>query len=363
VLRENLLADKALVLFLEDVAMANDMDKACVTKDNFHGLKVYRHDAYKDTLSELRKALSPSGITTVINVDTGETVHFQEPKGVSEALKALDTKSSAASAVTSVASDKNPCLSKKIKDMPSSSAAAAHNPDSTEVSGDVDDTKATVHTVQSAEVPNTPGDSSTFNSASPRQASTVGGASTSFIDLSMDISELPVDEEKSVMNNSFAQPNCRTVSNRKVIKNSSGSNNPPNSKSAKSSGGSNVSDKAEKVLQTGSSTDKIDATGAETTNSMLAVESGSVKKKKKGSKRTTVHKGKGAKNTAESSSGEGNQASYNVIVSSNQGSEAAEKLDNRALPGAHGGAFDNLAEIGQHVPSAEYCLMLTLSSY
>lgn len=353
-LAENPLADKTLVLFLEDVVMANEMEKACVSKDAFHGLKVYRHDAYKDTISELRKAPLPSDILRVVDMTAGAAVHFQGPKRLPEALQALGLFLAAVSDVMGPVSDTKADLSGNVQSTSSSSAAAAQSTRSTEILGDLDDSEATLHTVQSTEVPNTPGGSSTLNSLSPGQASTVAGASTGFSDLSTDVPESIAKAEKSTsIDDSAASPTRHAILNPKVIENGDSSNSLPNGKSAKPSAGSKVSDKVEAVLRTGFNTNKIDVAGVETTNSTPAAESGSIKKKKKGSKRKTVHRGKGAKNTAESSSGQGGQGSNNAIVASNPPAGTPEKLNNKALPEANSGAVESLTENGKQMPFAE----------
>lgn len=361
-LAKNLLADKTLVLFLEDVVMANHMEKACVSKDTFHGLKVYRHDSYKDIISELRKAPLPSDILRAVDVTAGAAVHFQGPKRLPEALQALGLFPVTVSDVMRPVSDTKVDLSGNLQSTSSSSAAQSTR--STEILGDLDDSEATLHTVQPTEVPNTPGGSSTLNTVSPEQSSNVAGASTGLSDLSTAVSKsIAKAEDSTSIDDSSASPTRHAILSPKVIENVDISNSLPNGKSAKLGAGCKVSDKVEAVLCTSFNTDKIDFAGVETTNSTPAAESGSIKKKKKGSKRKTVHRGKSAKNTAESSSPQSGQGSNNATVTSNQPAGTSEELNNKALPEANSAAIECLTENGKQVPFAEFYPVLILSRH
>jgi len=345
--------------------MANEIEKACVAKENFHGLKVYRHDSYKETLSELRKAPEQSEIITVINLDTGVTHRFQDPARLSKALKAISAIPSAITELKAPMSETTADLFTEIQNNPSGSAAGAQNLHFAEALGDLDDWVTTVHTVRSTEVPNTPGDLSTLKSVSPGQILTVGEASTGFSDISTDIPESPATAEKG----GVYEPSCsprRTIFLNPKVPEKGGSPNPlPNVKSVESTVESRLINKADVALRPGPHTDKMDLAEVHTSNPTREVGSGSSKKKKKGSKRKTVHKGKcGTRKTAVSSSSQGNQDSNDSLTSLHQQSETPAKLNNGAQSGEKSNAVESQSmDNGKRVSSEQSNLTLTSSRY
>jgi hypothetical protein len=362
VLKENPLADKTLALFLEDVVMANDMEKACAGKDTYHGLKVYRHDSHKVTLSKLREAPKQSDIIKVINLVTGRTQKDQDLPRLDKSLKVTGAIPGAVSDLKDVVSATKADLSTRVQNNSSGSVVGAQNTHATQAFVDLDDSVATAHTVQSTDYSNTPGDLSTLKSVLAGQISTVEGASTVFSDISMEIPGSPAAAEKVGVDGTSASFSRPILLSREMTEKGGSSNPRPNGKLMKSSVESEEPYNSDADLRPALDADEIEV-DVKTTHLKPSFGSGSSQKKKKGSRRKTVHKGKGGrKNAVVSSSNQGTQHSNHAVASLYQPSETSPKLNSEAQPGAHPNAVERkFTGNGKQVASEYLHSTLTLS--
>jgi hypothetical protein len=295
VLQENPLASKTAALFLEDLVMANEMEKACLTKETYQtGLKVYRHQSHIDTSTKLRNARKSQEKYTYYFLTTGATSSH-----LSEGLKEL---------IKTVADTSGP------------------DSDFTVLGDDGENTLHPEYTLEPVEAPNTPGNSSTLNSVSPGQPPTVEGASTAFSDISSASPGLDATAKKSSVHDSPARPSQLIASTPKVAAKNNNSNGPPTF--------SEVLDQSNGGLQTTPHADKANVTEVEGTISTPTVESGSSKKKFRGSKRKSRNKRKGIKKIEEPLSGRDDQDQDLATVSLEQPSETPPSLDIKVEPEA-----------------------------
>jgi hypothetical protein len=294
VLQENPLANKTVALFLEDLVMANEMEKACLTKETYqNGLKVYRHQSHIDTSTKLNNARKSQGDYTYYFMMMNPT-----PNPLPEGLKEIIKK-----------------------------AADASGPESDfTVLGDAEEnTLHPKYTLEPVEAPNTPGNSSTLNSASLGPPSTVEGASAAFSDISS-ASPGPDATAKSSVHDSPARPSQLIASTPKLAAKDSNSNGSPTS--------SKALDQFNGGLQTTPHADKANVTEVEGTISTPTVEPGSSKKKFRGSKRNKRNKRKHTKEIEEPSSSRDNQDQDHATASLEQPSETPPSLGIKVEPEA-----------------------------
>lgn len=289
VLEEYPLASQTLALFLEDLVMANEMEKARVTNGTYqNSLKVCRHQSHGDTFTKLQGARESQENYTWHDLNKGESTSFTRNSDLNEALVAF------------------------VKNMPDEGTDKSFSV----LEMTKDDSKAKLY--KSVEALDVPGHNSTLNYVSPEQSSTTEGASTTLGDIST-VSPGPiVNKQLSSIYDSSTSPSRIVAPTVEVATQGNNSNG--------LSGFSKGQGQADACLQAVPKTDKGNVAEVEITNSTTYVESSSSKKKKRGSKRQPGNKGNGAKNAPATASSQDNQDSDHATVSSQQLSKTSPGL-------------------------------------
>lgn len=334
VLQEDPLADKTLALFLEDLVMANEMEKAYTTKGTYqNGLKVYRHESRQEVFNKLQQASKVQKVHKLINVTTGKEETLDQPIVFDDALEAAGLNRENFSLI-----DKHEGLGIYIRKKPTESAPQPQvNPLTS-----LDDLTITTVTVE--DVPSTTGGPPTLKSVSPGQASTVERVSIGFSDISTSIPESPTTAEISSLHEASASPSRLAVPIPKVATAISNSNGPR--KVSKAQG------QAETSPQNNSQNNN-NVAELETTSFALKVESPS-RKKTKGKSRKTGRKGKGNKNNKLPSSSQANQDLEEGNVSQEHASESCPNLGTEVRTEAQANSDNNISMEDFHGQYALY---------
>jgi hypothetical protein len=275
--------------------MANEMEKACLTKETYlTGLKVYRHQSHIDTSTKLNNARKSQEKYTYYYLMTEAT-----PNPLPEGLKEL---------IKTVADTSGP------------------ESDFTVLGDGGENTLHPNYTFEPVEAPNTPGNSSALNSVSLGPPSTVEGTSAAFSDISSASPGLDATAKKSSVHDSPVRPSQLIASTPKVAAKDSNSNGPPTF--------SKALDQFNGGLQTTPHADQPNITEVEDTISTPTVESSGSKKKFRGSKRNKRNKRQDTKKTEEPSSSRDNQDQDHATVSLEQPSETPPSLGIKVEPEA-----------------------------
>ena len=323
VLQTDPLADKTLALFLEDLVMANEMEKAYTTKGNYqNGLKVYRHESHQEVFNKLQQASKVQKVRKLINITTGKEETLEQPMVFDNALEAAGLNHENFSLIGA-----SEGLGIYIQNEPSDSAEQLQIPPLTSL----DDFTITTVTVE--DVPGTTGGPPTLKSVSPRQASTVERASTGLSDISKIIPESPTTAEISSLHEVSVGPSRLAAPIPRVATPISNPNSPQ--KVSKAQGEAETSSKD-------NSQNNSNVTELETTSFALKVESPS-RKKTKGKRSKTGRKGKGNKKNKVPSSSLVIQNLEDGTVSQEQPSESRSNLGTEVLTEAQTISDDNIS--------------------
>lgn len=334
VLQEDPLADKTLALFLEDLVMANEMEKAYTTKGTYqNGLKVYRHESHQEVFNNLQQASKVHKVHKLLNVTTGKEETLDQPMVFDDALEAAGLNHEKISLI-----DRHEGLGIYIRKEPTESAP---QPQVTTLTR-LDDFTITTVTVE--DVPGTTGGPPTLKSVSPGQASTVERVSIGFSDISTSIPESPTTAEISSLHEASASPSRLAVPIPKVATAISNSNSPR--KVSKAQG------QAETSTQNNSQNNS-NVAELETTSFARKVESPS-RKKTKGKRSKTGRKGKDNKKNKLPSSSQVNRDLEDGNVSQEHASESRPNLGTEVHTEAQTSSDDNIPMENFHGQYALY---------
>lgn len=323
VLQSDPLADKTLALFLEDLVMANEMEKAYTTKGTYqNGLKVYRHESHPEVLNKLQQASKVQKVQKLINITTGKEETLDQPIFFDDALEAAGLNHKKFSMI-----DTHEGLGIYIQKEPIESAP---QPQVTPLTSLHDFTSTTL-TVE--DVFGTTGRPPTLKYVSPGQASTAERVSIGFSDISTSIPESPTTADISSLHEASASPSRLAVPIPRVATAISYSNSPR--KVSKAHG------QAETSAQSNSQNNN-NVAESETTNFAPKVESPS-RKKTKGKRSKTGRKGKGNKKNKIPSSSQVDQDLADGNVSQEQTSESRPNLGTEVHTEAQTDSDDNIS--------------------
>ena len=317
VLQEDPLADKTLALFLEDLVMANEMEKVYTTKGTYqNGLKVYRHESHKEVFNKLQQASKVQKFHKLINITTGKEETLDQPMVFDDALEAAGLSHENFSLI-----DTCEGLGIYIQNKPTESAPQPQENPLTAIPKHLDDFMITAVIVE--DILGTSRDPPILKSVSPGQALPVERASAGFSDIGTNIPRSPSTAEMSSLHEASASPSRLLVPNPKVTTAISKSNSPRKVIKAQ--------DPAESSTQNNSQNNNNNVAELETASCALKVESPS-RKKTKGKRSKTGRKGKSNKKTEVLSSSQVNQDPKNATVVQEQPSESRLNLSTEVYP-------------------------------
>lgn len=280
ILQEDPLANNKLALFLLDLIMVNDLEKACVTKERYlNGLKVYRQSWYHDTVIQLQKAPKRQDICNIFHLTKDDEDTAEERVTLDEALQALCDNGNLADGKFHVLDLRSGRVSQRYL-KPSSNSNGIQDASETGDQSQVAHTVAAILATMSANVRNTAGDA--LQSVSPGQLSSAEGAANIFSDVGGNVSESPVTDDITSIREHSASPVRSVASTPEAAE---------EFESTPKAG--KIQGQVDAYLNTTSHARKDEAVTPEAPISAPAVSSGSTKKKKV-AKRKAKKKGQAA---------------------------------------------------------------------